>query len=294
MKKVAIFIPAFNEERSIGSLVLMARKYGKVYVVDDGSTDQTAEIAREAGAHVISHKQNGGYGAALKTIWKIAMKTDADAIVIIDGDYQHNPLDIPSLAAPVLENKADVCIGSRFLGKFVNPPPARRIGVSALNFLAKLSAKGKSFDYQSGFRAFRKEVLGKISFQNNGYPACHEVIVSAVKAGLRVLEVPVSVRYYEREELPILRGAGIAGALVKHMAHNNPLLFFGGLGVALLAASAFFGLFVLERFYSAGVLPIGSAFLTLFAGVGGLIVLLIAINLYVLDILESRGEDNAP
>ena len=104
--KLAIFIPAYNEERSIGSVVLLARKHGAVHVVDDGSTDRTGAIAKSAGARVIRRKRNGGYGAALATAVKCAKNADAAVIVFIDADFQHEPGDIARLAEPVLSGKA--------------------------------------------------------------------------------------------------------------------------------------------------------------------------------------------
>ncbi|MCX8197704.1 MAG: glycosyltransferase [Candidatus Micrarchaeota archaeon] len=291
MAKIAIFIPAFNEEETIGSVVILAKKYGRVFVVDDGSSDSTAEVAKKAGAHVISHDRNLGYGEALKTIWRKARGISEDVIVVMDGDCQHNPAEIPLLVRPIIEGNADVSAGSRFLGRFIQPPPARKEGVGALNFLASMQAGGKALDYQCGFRAYRKSCLAKITFGNSGYPAGAETLISALQSGLRVVEVPVNVRYYDGKEVPFWRGASLAGNLIEQLAKRKPLLFFGGAGVAMLFLSALLGVFVIERFYGAGVLPTGSAILTVFFGIGGLIMLLIGINLYALEIaIASRKE----
>jgi glycosyltransferase involved in cell wall biosynthesis len=291
MAKVAIFIPAFNEERSIGSAVLRAKKFGKVYVVDDGSDDATACVAADAGAQVISHGRNLGYGAALQTIWKSAKKPGAEIVVIMDGDYQHDPSDIPLLVAPIASGEADVCIGSRFLGKFVHPPPGRKQGVQLLNHLAGMHAQGKkTVDFQCGFRAFSMKAVKAIRFVAPDYSAGAEMLVSAIRHGLKVVEVPVNVRYYASKGISFGQGAGLLGYFVKQLAHRKPLVFFGGAAAALLAASAGFGIFVVNRFYTDGQLPVGSAFLTVFCGIAGLVMLLIGINLYTLEaILSKKG-----
>jgi len=291
MVSVSIFVPAFNEERSIGSAVLRAKKFGKVYVVDDGSRDATAQVAADAGATILAHGKNLGYGAALKTIWQHAKKSSSEIIVIMDGDYQHDPSEIPLLIGPIASGKADACVGSRFLGKFVRPPPGRKQGVQLLNHLAGMHANGKAVDFQCGFRAFSRQAVGKISFKGDGYSAGAEMLVSAMRQNLRVVEVPVSVRYYETNGISIGQGAGLFGYLAKEIAHRKPLVFFGGAGVLLLAASAALGIFVVNRFYTQGLLPIGSAFLTVFTGIAGLVMLLIGINLYTLEALLPRKGD---
>jgi glycosyltransferase involved in cell wall biosynthesis len=126
-KKVMAAIPCFNTAESIADVVSNAKKYvDEVIVIDDGSTDKTAEIARSAGATVICHDKNRGKGAAMKTA---GSQADGEIIVFIDGDGQHNPSDIPKLVAPILEGKADYVIGSRYLSesKTSSIPFTRRI-----------------------------------------------------------------------------------------------------------------------------------------------------------------------
>jgi len=113
---VVVAIPAFNEEIAIGSVVLRSLKYAdKVIVVNDGSKDRTAEIAKMAGADVIEHTTNGGKGAAIKDAFDYAKFVNADILVLIDGDGQHNPDEIPVLLAPILKGEADFVNGSRFI-----------------------------------------------------------------------------------------------------------------------------------------------------------------------------------
>ncbi len=289
--KLAIFIPAYNEERSIGSAVLSAKKYGSVFVVDDGSDDRTAQIAADAGAKVIAHGKNRGYGAALRTIIEAARKAPADVFVIMDGDYQHDPAEIPLVAKPVLGGEADVAVGSRFSGKFVGSPAYRKGGILVLNSLAGAGNGSGKMDFQCGFRAFSKKAAGKIKISESGYAGGTQMLTSAIDAGLKVGQVPVHVRYYQKESGGALsQGASLLAYLVEAMALKKPLVFFGLTGALLLVCSALLGLFVVNTFYATRVLPIGSALLTVFTGIGGLVMVLIGINLYTLESLLKRRE----
>ncbi len=289
MKRIVIFIPAYNEERSIGSVVLQAKRFGNVYVVDDGSSDGTAKIAEDAGAEVIKRAENGGYGAALKTGFETAKKIASDAFVFMDADFQHDPMEIPKVAAPVLSGAADVCIGSRFQGKFVSPPAGRVGGVSMLNRIAGIHAGSKAIDFQSGFRAYSKKALKKISFHEEGMAAGSEIIVSALRASLKVLEVPVAVRYYRDDNSrAVAQGVGLLSYIVGAIAKREPLFYFSGTGFVLLLTSGIVGLFVANTFYSKGVLPVGSAFLTIFFGIIGLVLISIGINLYTLEVVLKK------
>ena len=109
-------IPAFNEEKTIARVVLEAQKYAdKVVVCDDGSSDMTAEIAERLGADVARHEQNLGYGAAIQSLFRRARELGADVLVTLDTDGQHDPREVPNVVKPILEGKANVVIGSRFV-----------------------------------------------------------------------------------------------------------------------------------------------------------------------------------
>src|SRR2546430_17353163 len=126
--KILVAIPAFNEGPTIGSVVLKARQFAsEVIVVDDGSADDTAETAALAGAHVIHHARNLGKGLAIRSAWLYAREHSPEALVLLDGDHQHNPNDIPRLVETIFSGKSDVVIGVRW-GKTSGMPMYRRMG----------------------------------------------------------------------------------------------------------------------------------------------------------------------
>src|SRR5665647_2745070 len=156
---IAVILPAYNEEVSIGSIVLLTRiQADKVIVVDDGSTDRTAAVARKAGAEVIVHEVNMGKGRALKTGFEAA--AGADIIVTMDSDGQHDPAEIPKLVILIIEEDADMVNGSRYLnGVDKNTPAYRRIGQTVLDGFTNINSGLKITDSQSGFRAFAASTI---------------------------------------------------------------------------------------------------------------------------------------
>jgi glycosyltransferase involved in cell wall biosynthesis len=154
MKTLAA-IPCYNEGLAIGSVVLKARRYvDAVLVVDDGSTDDTKEVAQEAGAIVVSHETNTGKGRAVRTALGYAVDNKFDTLVLLDGDGQHNPNEIPLLIEPLKNDTADFVIGFRQLKQM---PVYRRIGRSVLDHATGL---GNSVtDSQSGFRALNRKTI---------------------------------------------------------------------------------------------------------------------------------------
>ncbi|MEM6431078.1 MAG: glycosyltransferase family 2 protein, partial [Deinococcota bacterium] len=151
---VVAVIPAFNEERFISSVVIQTRHYAThVVVVDDGSSDRTAELARLAGAYVVHQAQNQGKAAALNAGFKAALHYQPDAIVCLDGDAQHEPSEIPEVVQPILAKQADVVIGSRFLAKKSKIPAWRQVGQHTLTQVTNVASGVRTTDSQSGYRA---------------------------------------------------------------------------------------------------------------------------------------------
>ena len=168
---IAAILPAFNEEISIGSVVIRTKCYAdRVIVVDDGSTDHTAEVAELAGAEVIRHPENRGKGAALKT--GFASLDGEMVIVTIDTDGQHDPSDIPKLVEPILKGEADMVNGSRYInGNKKDTPFYRRLGQIVLDNATRLNSGLNITDSQSGFRAFASYTKDIFRFNRMAWPS---------------------------------------------------------------------------------------------------------------------------
>ncbi|HEY8741887.1 MAG TPA: glycosyltransferase family 2 protein, partial [Chloroflexota bacterium] len=164
---LAVAIPSYNEDRFIGSVVLKARQHAPlVLVVDDGSPDKTSEIARAAGAEVIRHEINQGKAAGINSAFQWAQDRGVTALVLIDGDGQHNPDEIPLLAAPVLRGEADMVVGTRFGAVESSIPSYRQVGQRALTGLTNVSSGVRVSDSQSGFRAFSALAIKEMRFKS--------------------------------------------------------------------------------------------------------------------------------
>lgn len=264
--RVLIIIPAYNEELTIGSVVALSKKYGDVLVVDDGSSDRTSEIAREAGALVIRHESNMGKGRALKTGFEYALSKEYDVVVTIDADGQHNPDEIPRLLKPLIGGEADLVIGSRYLGGSKKRVPLyRRLGLWILNKGTKLAAETE-VDSQSGFRAISGKALGKLNLNSEGYSVETDMVVQAKEKGLRIVEVPISVRYdvpNRHKKNPLSHGLSVLWEVLSLIGYKRPMLFFGILSLLSFTAAAVLGYMGLKPYQKTG-----HVFLTQTVGAG--------------------------
>ena len=216
--KIIAAIPCYNTEHSIGEVVSRATRYvNRVVVIDDGSTDATANTARATGAEVISHGVNKGYGEAIKSCLEAGRTRGANILVTLDGDGQHQPEEIEQVVAPILKDEADIVIGSRFLSNRTNMPAYRRFGIKVITFLFNFGSKVKVEDAQSGFRAYSKKALQSISATRTGMDVSVEIIIKGRATGLRIKEVPISCQYHTRSSTknPLIHGLGVAFSVVK-------------------------------------------------------------------------------
>jgi glycosyltransferase involved in cell wall biosynthesis len=216
--RIMAAIPAYNEADFIEAIVSKASRYAdEVIVVDDGSTDNTSLVAQKAGATVIRHEMNKGVGQANKTCFEFAKEKDIDVLVTIDGDGQHNPDEIPRLLMPVIENGADLVIGSRFLDGHCIFPKYRKFGINIITFLFNLASRAKVSDSQSCYRAYSKRALNLLTVEEQGFPFSIELLVKARKKGLSIREVPISCVYHPRGHTinPVIHGLRVAISVLR-------------------------------------------------------------------------------
>lgn len=201
-----IVMPAYNEESSISGMIDALKQEGwrNIIVIDDGSRDRTAEIARSKGTLVVSHERNMGLGAALRTGLNKARELGADRAVTFDADGQHDPKAVHALVQAL--NNADLVIGVR---RHLGIPLHKRVGNFGLNLITYLFS-GVLTDSQSGSRALSKRALKLIRIRSNRYEVSSEIIIQAKKRGLKLREVPVKCFYTKYSKA---RGTTIASGI---------------------------------------------------------------------------------
>lgn len=215
--RVIACIPCFNTEKHIGEVVTRTKKYvNKVIIIDDGSHDETTKAALAAGATVINHEENKGYGEAINSCLKAAREEQPDILVIIDGDGQHNADEIPRLLEPIVKENADIVIGSRFLDG-LNMPEYRRFGIGVITYLWNFGSKTKVTDSQSGFRAYTKNAYEKLTISERGMSCSIETLEQARRAKLKIKEVPITCIYRQSfiSQGAVKHGMGVALAVIK-------------------------------------------------------------------------------
>jgi glycosyltransferase involved in cell wall biosynthesis len=247
--KIIIGIPAFNEEHNIGLIITrLKKKYDNVLVCDDGSSDTTSSIALDMGAIVVKHSKNQGYGSAIKTIFNEAKKIDCDILVTFDADGQHQINEIDDILQPIIQNTADIVIGSRFLGKTKNLPKYRKFGIKIITGLTNIMTGSNISDSQSGFRAYSQKILKKISPIESGMGVSTEILIKATKKKMRITEIPITISYENNthSKEPISHGTSVIISTVKHVAIERPLLYYGVSGLFFLVIGLIFATWALQ------------------------------------------------
>ncbi|MDG6909830.1 MAG: glycosyltransferase family 2 protein [Nitrososphaerota archaeon] len=283
--RVAVLIPAYNEEGSIAKVVIQSLAHSDhVVVCDDGSTDMTAKIAESLGARVIRHARNMGYGASLSSLFQSAIDLDVDAFVTLDADGQHDPTEVPALVGPVADGTADIAIGSRFLGKGSEVPGYRGLGIRAITDVSNRLNDTDLTDAQSGFRAYNRKALGAVTPSDLGMGASTEILLKASRAGLRIVEVPVGVSYPPEgsSRNPVFHGGEVLFSSIKHISILHPLLVYGVPGFALLLYGTYLGTNALRIYQEAHRVVTGTTLIAMGSILVGLILCITALILWIM------------
>lgn len=256
MKTIAI-IPAFNEESTIENIIKKTSlSVDEVLVINDGSTDRTVEAAKNGGATVIDNIVNRGLGKTIQRGYDEAIKRGADIIVQIDADGQYDPEEIPKLIKPILENKADLVLGSRLENLKYEMPWLKKKGNKAFTWLLRRLTGANIKDGQTGFRATRKEVFETLKIHGD-FTYTQEMIVKASKEGWRIANVPIN--FYQRSagESRLMSGplsyawrAWII--IIRTLRDYDPLRFFGIPGIIFIITGLILGLAILYKFALVG------------------------------------------
>ncbi|UUX92228.1 glycosyltransferase family 2 protein [Methanoplanus endosymbiosus] len=303
---ICAIIPCLNEELVIGSLILKTLpEVDRVIIVDDGSTDRTAEVAELAGAEVIRYEENQGKAYALKKGIEAAVNKGCTAAVLLDGDGQHHTTDIARVLAPVITGGADLVIGSRFInldGDENNNkvPKYRRLGQVTLDYATNLTcdkevrqnSNFKSTDSQSGFRALGPNALANMDFMSNGYNIESDMITHMLGKGLKICEVPISVRYdvpNKHKKNPITHGFGVLGSIVGKIGYSRPLLVFGIPGLLLFVIGLVSGIFVISEYYHFEIFHYLMLFISFNCIVIGMLLITSGLILNSLTLMMKKG-----
>jgi len=285
---VTAVIPAYNEELFIGSIVLKAHLIvDHVIVVDDGSTDRTSELAIIAGAEVIRLDKNMGKAHALLLGLKRAQDLGSTAAVTLDGDGQHKAHEIPDVVRPVLEGRADLVIGSRFLRERQDIPTYRKMGQKTLDVFTTISARHKCSDSQSGFRAFSRKALENMDFASNGYNIESDTITHFASKGLVIAEVPITVRYevpHKHKMHPFAHGLSVLAHIINLISYRRPLIAFGVPGFVLFISGIITGLIALTEYFSSTGSPFPLSLISITLLIVGLLLMIAGLILNMLVI----------
>jgi len=194
-KGIIALIPAYNEERFIADVVRGALKYLPAVVIDDGSTDRTADVAEQAGAEVVRHKVNSGKGAALNTGFDLALARGADAAITLDADGQHDPDEIPLFIEAFRSDKGDLLIGQR---SFSEMPAKNQFGNRTGTWLLSMAMGRPVPDNQSGYRLLSQDVMRTCKPTSTRFEAEVEILLRAQMAGFRIAWVPIKTIYNDK------------------------------------------------------------------------------------------------
>jgi len=290
--KIAIGIPAFNEEENIEKIVLQLQSITNTIIVcNDGSTDLTSSLAKKSGAFVINHSKNLGYGASIKSIFDKAKEIECDVLITFDADGQHRIEDIPIVLKPLKDKKADIVIGSRFLNENKEVPVYRKIGIKAITKLTNVYSGKELTDSQSGFRAYTKEVIEKCIPSDSGMGVSTEILIKAYRSNFKIVEVPIVISYEGDTSThnPVSHGVGVMLSTLKFISIDHPLKFYGIPGIGFLAIGLFFILWTIQVFSESREIITNIALIGVSSTILGIILLMTSIMLFsIVTVVRER------
>jgi glycosyltransferase involved in cell wall biosynthesis len=293
---VLVAIPAFNESGTIASVVEQTLPVvDAVLVVDDGSTDETVVRAEEAGATVVVHDRNRGYGGAIQAAFREARARGAQHLVLIDADGQHNPSDIPKLVRAQQEYGTELVIGSRFVdGGTTDAPAYRRVGLSIVNVMTNLSlgtvfSKSYIQDTQSGFRAFNRTAIESLASSNkisNGMSASTDILYHAHASGFDIKEVGTEITYdveSASSHRPIEHGMALVENILQTVERQRPMTVLGVPGFLSALIGLGLAYWAISNFVSTGALSVGATVMSSVLILGGIFTCFTGIILHALN-----------
>lgn len=261
--KLVVMIPAYNEEESIAGVIkeipreIDGADSVEILVINDGSTDRTVEVAREAGAdHIISFSKNRGLANAFKAGLEGALERGADIIVNTDADGQYNGAEIPKLIGPILDGEADAVLGSRFKGSIEYMPIQKKVGNRMATLFTRRVSGFPVSDAQTGFRAFTREAALRINILSS-YTYTQETIIQLVENNFKIVEVPIEFRKREGKSRLIsgifnyAKRAGVT--ILRTYLYHRPLRVFTYIGGALFLFGSIFAGRVLIHYFQTGL-----------------------------------------
>jgi len=293
--EILVCIPTFNAETTIKEAVKQCKEFAdRVLVINDGSSDNSEIVAREAGAEVLTHKVNHGYGGSIKTALWEGLKRNAKVTITFDADLQHDAKDIPKLIKPILSNEADIVIGSRFLDDTDNVKPYRKFGIKLITRLVNSFTKNDIKDAESGLRSFSQQAIRQIlpALETEGMGMSAEILLKASVQKLKIIEVPRKELYPEgvktSSKNSLRHGLSVVLTIFKLIVETKPLQAFGIPSILFFIASGISTYFVVDFYNNVGRLPLGLTVFTMLLVSIAFFLILAAIILYVLSRVSSK------
>ena len=284
--KIIIGIPAFNEEKNIASIITKLMGItDTVIVCNDGSSDLTSKIAEKMGAVVINHEKNLGYGGAIRSIFFKAKEMNGDVLVTFDADGQHRVEDVKTVIEPIINQEADLVIGSRFLDESEKEVPQyRKVGIKVITKITNVSIKKQLTDSQSGFRAYSKQVINELNPSELGMGISTEILIKASSKNFKIFEVPIKIIYSGDTSThnPVTHGSSVIISTIKYTSLQRPLTFYGIPSIIFLIIGSAFSYLAIQYYVEIGRLNTNLTTIGASTVLIGVVLLITAILLFSL------------